>query len=83
MRSYVEMGSYWSGGVIGEEIVGVNLVWRFEVMVDGHCWVSLVVVVHGWVKSGVVGRCLVMCVVVGQFVEVAVAVECWEEEEGK
>ena len=24
---------------IGEEIVGVSLVWRFEVMVDGHCWV--------------------------------------------
>ena len=40
----------------GEEIVGVSLVWSFEVMVDGHCWVSLGVVVHGWVKSGVVGR---------------------------
>ena len=70
--------------MIGEEIVGVSLVWRFEVMVDGHCWVSLVVVVHGWVKSEVVGHCLVMCGVVGHFVEVAVAVavECWEEEEG-
>ena len=67
----------------GEEIVGVSLVWRFEVMVDGHCWVSLGVVVHGLVKSGAVGRCLVMCVVVGHFVEVAVAVECWEEEEGE
>ena len=66
--------------VIGEEIVGVSLVWRFEVMVDGHCWVSLVVVVHGWVKSEVVGHCLVMCV--GHFGEVAVVAECWEEEEG-
>ena len=55
----------------GEEIVGVSLVWSFEVMVDGHCWVSLVVVVRG----------LVMCVVVGHSVEVAVAVECLGEEE--
>ena len=59
------------------------LVWRFEVMVDGHCWGSLVVVVHGWVKFGVVGRYLVMCGVVGHFVEVAVVAECWEEEEGE
>ena len=66
------MGNYWSEGVIGEEIVGVSLVWSFEVMVDGHCWVSLGVVVLG----------LVMCGVVGHSVEkVAVTVECWEEEE--
>ena len=63
----VEMGSWWSKGVIGEEIVGV----------------SLGVVGHGWVKAGVVDRCLVMCGVVGHFVEVAVVVECWEEEEGE
>ena len=69
--SYVEMESYWGEGVIGEEIVGVSLVWRFEVMIDGHCWVSL----------GVVGHGLVMCVVVGHFVEVAVVVECLGEEE--
>ena len=69
--------------MIGEGSVGVSFEWSFEVMVDGHCWVSLGAVVHGWVKSGVVGRCLVMCVVVGHFVEVAVAVECWEEEEGE
>ena len=75
------MGNYWGEGVIGEESVGVWLVWRFEVMVDGHCWVSLVVVVHGWVKFGVVGRCFVMCGVVGHFVEVAVVAEYWEEEE--
>ena len=68
--SYVEMESYWGEGVIGEEIVGVSLVWRFEVMIDGHCWVSLGVGGHDWVKAGVVGRCLVMCVVVGHFVEV-------------
>ena len=56
----------------GEEIVEVSLVWSFEVMVDGHCWVSL----------GVVGRCLVMCGVVGHSVEeVAVVVESWGEEE--
>ena len=54
------MGSCWSEGVIGEEIVEV----------------SLGVVVHGWVKAGMVGHCLVMCVVVGHFVEVAVVVEC-------
>ena len=30
--------------MIGEEIVGVSLVWRFEVKVDGHCWVRLGVV---------------------------------------
>ena len=30
--------------MIGEEIVGVSLVWRFEVMVDGHCWVMFGVV---------------------------------------
>ena len=53
--------------MIGEEIVGV----------------SLVVVVHDWVKAGMVGHCLVMCVVVGHFEEVAVVVECWEEEEGE
>ena len=51
--------------VIGEEIVGVSLVFGG----------------HGWVKAGVVGRCLVMCVVVGHFVEVAVVVECLGEEE--
>ena len=33
----MERRSYWSGGVISEEIVGVSLVWRFEVMVDGRC----------------------------------------------
>ena len=77
----VEMGSWWSKGVIGEEIVGVSLGWSVEVMVDGHGWVSLGFAVRGWVMSGVVGRCLVMCVVVGHSVEVAVAVECWEEEE--
>ena len=48
--------------MIGEEIVGVSLVWRFEVKVDGHCWVSRGVVVHGWAKYEVVGHCLVMCV---------------------
>ena len=63
----MEMGSCWSEGVIGEEIVGV----------------SLGVVVHGWVKAGMVGHCLVMCVVVGHFEEVAVVVECWEEEVGE
>ena len=51
--------------MIGEEIVGVNLV------VGGR----------GWVMSGVVGCCLVMCGVVGHFEEVAVAVECLGEEE--
>ena len=62
----MEMGSYWSEGVIGEGIVGV----------------SLVVVGRGWVMSGVVGCCLVMCGVVGHSEEeVAVAVECWVEEE--
>ena len=61
------MGSCWSEGVIGEEIVGVCLGFG----------------VHGWVKAGMVGHCLVMCVVVGHFVEVAVVVECWEEEEGE
>ena len=30
-----------------------------------------------------VGHCLVMCVVVGHFGEVAVVVECWGEEEGE
>ena len=69
--------------MIGEENVGVSLVWRFEVMVDGHCWVSRGVVVHGWVKAGMVGHCLVMVGVDGHFVEVAVIVECWEEEEGE
>ena len=53
--------------VIGEEIVGV----------------SLGVVGHGWVKAGIVGHCLVMFGVGGHFVEVAVIVECWEEEEGE
>ena len=78
----VEMGSCWSEVVIGEEIVGVSLVWSFEVMVDGHCWVSFGVVVRGWVMSGDVGCCVVMCGVVGHFgKEVVVAVECWEEEE--
>ena len=55
----MEMGSCWSEGVIDEEIVGV----------------SLGVVLRGWVKAGKVGHCLVMCVVVGQFVEVALVVE--------
>ena len=59
------MGSCWSEGVIDEEIVGV----------------SLGVVLRGWVKAGMVGHCLVMCVVVGHFVEVAVVVECLVEEE--
>ena len=77
----MEMGSCWSEVVIGEEIVGGSLVWRFEVMVDGHYGVSLGVVVHGWVKAGIVGHCLVMVEVGGHFVEVAVVVECWEEEE--
>ena len=68
--------------MIGEEIVGVSLVWSFEVMVDGHCWVSFGVVVRGWVMSGVVHCCLVMCGVVGHSEEeVVVAVECWVEEE--
>ena len=76
------MGSYRGEGVIGEEIVGVCLVWRFEVMVDGHCWVSVGVVVRGWVMSGVVGCCLGMCGVVGHSEEeVVVTVECWEENE--
>ena len=51
--------------VIGEEIVGV----------------SLGVADHGWVKVGIVGHCLVMVEFDGRFVEVAVVVECWEEEE--
>ena len=55
----MEMGSCWSEGVIDEEIVGV----------------SLGVVLRGWVKAGMVGHCLVMCVVVGHFVEVALVVE--------
>ena len=67
--------------MIGEGSVGVSLEWSVEVMFDGHGWVSLRFVGCGWVMSGVVGRCLVMCVVVGHSVEVAVAVECWEEEE--
>ena len=54
------MGSCWSEGVIGEEIVGVNLG----------------VVGHGWLKAGIVGHCLVMVGVDGHFVEVAVVVEC-------
>ena len=53
--------------MIGEEIVGV----------------SLGVVGHGWAKAGIVGHCLVMFGVGGHFVEVAVIVECWEEEEGE
>ena len=53
--------------MIGEEIVGV----------------SLGVVGHGWVKAEIVGHCLVMFGVGGHFVEVAVIVECWEEEEGE
>ena len=32
-------------------------------------------------KVGIVGHCLVMVRVAGHFVEVAVVVECWEEEE--
>ena len=48
---------------------------------EGIVGVSLVVVGRGWVMSGVVGCCLVMCGVVGHFVEVAVVAECWEEEE--
>ena len=53
--------------MIGEEIVGL----------------SLGVVGHGWVKAGIVVHCLVMFGVGGHFVEVAVVVECWEEEEGE
>ena len=89
LGSYVEMGSYV---VIDEESVGVSLEWSFEGMVDGHCWVMFGVVGYcwvrfgvvgrGWVMSGVVGCCLVMCGVVGHSEEeVAVAVECWVEEE--
>ena len=59
--------------MIGEGSVGVSLEWSFEVMVDGHCWVS----------RGVVDYCWVMCGVVGHSEEVAVVVECWEEEEGE
>ena len=32
--------------------------------------------VHGWVKVGIVGHCLVMVGVDGHFVEVAVVIEC-------
>ena len=53
--------------VIGEEIVGA----------------SLGVVGHSLVKVGMVGHCLVMVRVDGHFVEVAVVVECWKEEEGE
>ena len=38
--------------------------------------------VHGWVKVGIVGHCLVMVGFDGRL-EVAVVVECWEEEEGE
>ena len=49
---------------------------------EGTVGVSLVVGGRGWVMSGVVGCCLVMCGVVGHSEEeVAVAVECWVEEE--
>ena len=49
---------------------------------EGIVGVSLVVVGRGWVMSGVVDCCLVMCGVVGHSEEeVAVAVECWVEEE--
>ena len=52
--------------MIGEEIVGVSLVWRFEVMVDGHCWVMFGVVGYCWVRFEV-----------GHFREEAVvAVDC-------
>ena len=51
-------------------------------MVDGHCWVMVGFVGHGWVMFGVVGYWWVMFGVVGHSEEeVAVAVECWEEEE--
>ena len=60
MESFVEMGSCWSEGVIGEEIVGV----------------CLGVGVHGWVKVGIGDHCLVMEGIDGHFVEVAVVVEC-------
>ena len=53
--------------MIGEEIVGV----------------SLGIAGHGWVKVGIVDHCLVMVGIDGRFVEVAVVVECWEEEEGE
>ena len=33
--------------------------------------------------AGIGGHCLGMSEVVGHFVEVAVVVECWEEEEGE
>ena len=48
---------------------------------EGIVGVSHGVIVHGWVKAGMVGHCLVMCVVVGHLGEVAVIAECWEEEE--
>ena len=68
--------------MIGEGSVGVSREWNVEVMFDGHCWVSLGVVGRGWVMSGVISCCLVMCGVVGHSEEeVAVAVECWVEEE--
>ena len=48
---------------------------------EGTVGVSLVVGGRGWVMSGVVGCCLVMCGVVGHSEEVAVVVECLGEEE--
>ena len=48
---------------------------------EGIVGVSLGVADHGWVKFGIVGHCLVMVEFDGCFVEVAVVVECWEEEE--
>ena len=39
--------------------------------------------VNGWVKVGIGEHCLVMEGIDGHFVEVAVVVECWEEEEGE
>ena len=58
--------------VIGKGSVGVSCEWSLEGMIGGRCWVM----------SGVVGCCWVMCGVVGHSEEeVAVAVECWVEEE--
>ena len=67
------MGSYV---VIDEESFGVSLVWSFEGMVDGHCWVMFGVVGYCWVRFGVVGHGWVIFEV-GHFGEEAVvAVDC-------
>ena len=71
----MEMGSCWSEVVSGEGSAGVSFQWSLEGMVDVVGWC--------WVMCGVVGHCLVMFGLGGHFVEVAVVVECWEEEEGE